>query len=545
MYPVTLTQSYFPAQSDDIVREITVGELLREIAARYPEDTAVVDIDLAGQVGQSLTYSELLAESERLAVALASRFRPNEKIVVWAPNVIEWLLMQYACALAGIVLVTANPSFQPKELRYVLEQSGAVALFFVDEFRGNPMASISAEAIKGNDNIREVVRLTDTDALYRRGTLPAQLPTVTPSDAAQIQYTSGTTGFPKGAVLSHRGLVNNARFYAGRAEVHQKSVVANFMPLFHTAGCAMGALGSLQAGCKMLLIKLFDADAIVDLIESEGVTFFFAVPTMLVAFLESLAKQPRDVSSMEVITSGGAPVAADLVRSVTATMKCAFQTAFGQTEASPIISQNYSDGLIDDICDSAGQPLPQTAVSIRTVETNEIVPIHTVGEVCVRSYGTMIGYHDKPEATAAALDSEGWLHTGDLGTIDARGFIRITGRVKDMIIRGGENHFPAEIENALLGHPAVAEVAVVGLPDPKWGEIIACFIRSENDQPLDVADLRRFCREQLSPQKTPAVWCRVDAFPLTGSGKIQKFALRDDYLKEKRSLKDFSFLDSK
>jgi len=280
----------------------------------------------------------------------------------------------------------------------------------------------------------------------------------------------------------------------------------------------------------MLLIKLFDADAIVDLIESEGVTFFFAVPTMLVAFLEALASKPRDVSSMEVITSGGAPVAADLVRSVTAKMACAFQTAFGQTEASPIISQNYSDGLIDDICFSAGQPLPQTAVSIRTVKTNEVLPINTVGEVCVRSYGTMIGYHDKSEATAAALDSQGWLHTGDLGTMDARGFIRITGRVKDMIIRGGENHFPAEIENALLEHPAVAEVAVVGLPDSKWGEIIACFIRSEGNQPLNVDDLRRFCREQLSPQKTPAVWCRVDEFPLTGSGKIQKFALRENYL---------------
>jgi len=204
--------------------------------------------------------------------------------------------------------------------------------------------------------------------------------------------------------------------------------------------------------------------------------------------------------------------------------------AEGERLAQALASRFRPHEKIDDICFSAGQPLPQTAVSIRTVETNEVVPINTVGEVCIRSYGTMIGYHDKPEETAVALDNEGWLHTGDLGTMDARGFICITGRVKDMIIRGGENHFPAEIENALLAHPTIAEIAFVGLPDTKWGEIIACFIRSEGNRSLDIANLRRFCREQLSPQKTPAVWCQVDEFPLTGSGKIQKFALRENYL---------------
>lgn len=530
MYEVSLSESLFPAQTDGVVREITVGALLREVAAQHPLAIAVVDVDIDGLAGQTWTYRELLADSEKLALALSSRFRPGEKVVVWAPNIIEWLLMEYACGLAGIVLVTANPSFQPKELRYVLEQSGSVALFFVDEYRGNPMSEIAKKAVFGNGAIREVTNMEDPIALYQRGEREATLPDVQPGDAAQIQYTSGTTGFPKGAVLSHRGLVNNARFYAGRADIHQDSVCANFMPLFHTAGCAMGALGCLQAACKMLLIKKFDANAIANLIESQKVTTFFAVPTMLVALLETLQQTPRDMSSIEVITSGGAPVPADLVRHVKSALGCAFQTAFGQTEASPIISQNYSDGLLDDICYSAGQPLPQTSVSIRTVEENAVVPVGKGGEICVRSYGTMIGYHANEEATAAALDKEGWLHTGDLGTMDERGFIRITGRVKDMIIRGGENHFPAEIENALLSHPAVAEVAVAGLPDEKWGEIIASFIRSEGNQPLDVADLRKFCREQLSPQKTPAVWCRVDEFPLTGSGKIQKFALREKYL---------------
>lgn len=530
MYDVQLSESLFPPQTDGEVLEVTVGGLLREIAAQHPMATAVVDVNMNGQTGQTWTYSDLLADSEKLALALYSRFRPGEKIVVWAPNIPQWLLMEYACGLAGIVLVTANPSFQAKELRYVLEQSDSVALFLVDSYRGNPMSKTAKEAVDGNTAIREMVSLEDETTLYRIGDREPQLPEVQPTDAAQIQYTSGTTGFPKGAVLSHRNLVNNARLFAARAKVHQGSVWANFMPLFHTAGCATGALGSLQAACKMLLIKHFDATSLARLIESEKITTFFAVPTMLVGLLEALEQTPRDMSSVEVITTGGAPVAPELVHKVRDKLGCSLQTAFGQTEASPMISLNHDDVSLDDICNTAGQPLPQTSVSIRSTNDNGVVPVGAVGEICARSYGVMIGYHANEEATAAAIDKDGWLHTGDLGTLDARGFIRVTGRVKDMIIRGGENHFPAEIENALLGHPAVAEVAVVGLPDEKWGEIISCFIRSEGDQPLDVEDLRRFCREQLSPQKTPSVWCRIDAFPLTGSGKIQKFALREKYL---------------
>jgi fatty-acyl-CoA synthase len=195
-----------------------------------------------------------------------------------------------------------------------------------------------------------------------------------------------------------------------------------------------------------------------------------------------------------------------------------------------VVTQSHHDDSLDDICNTVGQPLPQTDISIRSVETNQVVPLDTVGEICVRGYCTMIGYHANEAATAETLDKDGWVHTGDLGTMDARGYVRVTGRVKEMIIRGGENQFPAEIENVLVEHPTVAEVAVVGLPDKKWGEIISCFIRPEGSMDLDVEELHRYCREHLSPQKTPSVWCVVDAFPLTGSGKIQKFALRDGFL---------------
>ena len=528
MYDVNLTTSHFPAQNDAEIRDITVGDLLREIAAENQHAVAMVDIADDGDCGQTWTYAELLEQAQHLAEALTSRFEAGEKVVVWAPNIPQWIFMEYACGLAGLVLVTANPSFQVSELKYVLEQSGAVALFMVDEFRGNPMAEIAHQAISGNTALREVVNLENEDALYATGERPAVLPDVQPDDAAQIQYTSGTTGFPKGAVLSHKNLVNNARLFCMRKQVGPHSVWANFMPLFHTAGCATGALGCLQAACKMLLIKRFDADVFARLIEEQGVTTCFAVPTMLFNLLDSLEKIPRDMSSLEVITTGGAPVPPDLVRRVRDRLGCHLLSAFGQTEHSPMICLNPVEATLEQIVETAGQPLPWTEVSIRSPEDNQALPLGDVGEICARSYAVMIGYNDNPEATAAAIDRDGWLHTGDLGTMDAQGFVRVTGRVKDMIIRGGENHFPAEIEAVLVTHRQVAQVAVVGIPDKKWGEVIAAFILS--DQPLDVADLRTHCRAHLSAQKTPSVWVRVPDFPLTGSGKVQKFAIREKFL---------------
>jgi fatty-acyl-CoA synthase len=528
MYDVNLTTSHFPAQNDAEIRDITVGNLLREIAAENQHAVAMVDIADNGDCGQTWTYAELLAQAQHLAEALTSRFEAGEKVVVWAPNIPQWIFMEYACGLAGLVLVTANPSFQVSELKYVLEQSGAVALFMVDEFRGNPMTEIAQQAISCNTALREVVNLENEDALYATGERPAVLPDVQPDDAAQIQYTSGTTGFPKGAVLSHKNLVNNARLFCMRKQVGPHSVWANFMPLFHTAGCATGALGCLQAACKMLLIKRFDADVFARLIEEQGVTTCFAVPTMLFNLLDSLEKIPRDMSSLEVITTGGAPVPPDLVRRVRDRLGCHLLSAFGQTEHSPMICLNPVEATLEQIVETAGQPLPWTEVSIRSPEDNQALPIGDVGEIYARSYAVMIGYNDNPEATAAAIDRDGWLHTGDLGTMDAQGFVRVTGRVKDMIIRGGENHFPAEIEAVLVTHRQVAQVAVVGIPDEKWGEVIAAFILS--DQSLDLVDLRTHCRAHLSAQKTPSIWVHVPNFPLTGSGKVQKFAIRDKFL---------------
>ena len=527
MYNLQLDSAYFPAQSNMDAIDLPIGEGLRDVTARNINKLALTEVCQDGSRGRSWTYAELWEDCRRLALALSSRFAKGEKIVVWSPNSPEWVLMEFACALAGLVLVTANPSLQVKELRYVLEQSGAVALFHVQEFRGNPMAQIANLASSGNNALREVTDLDDHDVLFALGSNEAVLPEVSTSDPAQIQYTSGTTGYPKAALLSHGGLLNNARFYADRCGVTENSIWINMMQMFHTSGCGMVTLGAMQVGAHMVLVSLFDAPRIVDLVESEKADIILGVPTMVVALLEEQEGQPRNTSALRLISCGGANVAADLVRRVKKAFGCGFSTLYGQTEHCPVITQHHLDDSIDDICTTIGQPIPQTEVSIRRLTDNSCADLDEPGEICARGPCTMLEYHDNPAATFETIDSEGWLHTGDLGTMDARGYLKITGRVKEMIIRGGENHFPAEIENAMLMHPQIQEVAVVGIADEKWGELIACFIRTSGDATLSAADLKSHCRSELSPQKTPNLWIEVNSFPMTGSGKIQKFALRD------------------
>ncbi|NWG54679.1 MAG: AMP-binding protein [Hydrogenophilaceae bacterium] len=531
MYRVNLTESYFPAQTDDVILETTVGGVLRAQAAKTPEQVALLEADIAGALGRSWTYSALLAESERLARALLSRYRPGERICVWAPNAPEWVLLEFAAALAGLTLVTANPAYRPRELKYVLDQSRAVGLFIVKEHRGNPMAEIAAEVARATPALREVVDMEDAVAFFAGAREAIALPEVKPRDPVQVQYTSGTTGFPKGAVLHHLGLTNNSRHGLARLQARAGETLLNPMPMFHTAGCSILTLGAVQHGCRMILARFFNPGPMLDIIEAERVDFLLGVPTMLVGLLEAQAAKPRDVSSIRIACSGGSMVPPELVRRVKATFGCDFETVYGQTETSPLLTQSQVDDSFDDLCNTVGQPMPQTEISIRDPATNQIVPVGVVGEICARAYSLMLEYNDNPEATAATIDKEGWLHTGDLGTMDSRGYVRVTGRVKEMIIRGGENLFPAEIENVLLEHPDVLEAAVVGAPDEKWGEIVVCFLRLRPGAILDRQALIAHCRERISPQKTPAHWIEVQEWPLTGSGKIQKFVLRERFEK--------------
>ncbi len=530
MYRVHLTESCFPAQTDDVILDTTVGGVLRVRAAKSPNAEALVEADQEGAIRRRWTYAQLLAESEMLARALRSRYRPGERIAVWAPNIPEWVIVEFAAAFAGLTLVTANPANKARELKYVLEQSRSVGLFLVREYRGNPMAEIAAEVAAQIPALREVVDLNDRDALYAGSDRPAVFPDVKPDDPAQVQYTSGTTGFPKGAVLHHRGLTNNSRMIFKRLGVREGDTMLNFMPMFHTSGCAINTLGCVQHGVRMIIAKLFEPNRMLDIMEAELVAVLAGVPTMMVAMLEAQAARPRDLSSIRVAVSGGSMVPPELVRRIRSVFGCDFETVFGQTETSPVVTQTRAGDSIEDLCETVGQPLPLIEISIRNTQTNAVTPLGAVGEICSRGYCNMLGYNDNPKATAETIDAEGWLHTGDLGTMDSRGYVKVTGRVKEMIIRGGENLFPAEIENVLLEHPAIAECAVVGVPDERWGEIAACFVRLNAGAALDRAAFVAHCRQHLSAPKTPAHWFEVKDWPLTGSGKIQKFVLRDRVL---------------
>jgi len=528
MYQATLTKSYFPAQGGPAPEPMTIGDMLRASAASAPDRAALKELGYDGQVGRTWTYAELLADSERLARALASRHAEGARVAVYANNVAEWVLLELAGAIAGVILVTVNPAYQKRELKYVLEQSRSGAIYYVASFRGNPMQEIADAVCDEIPAIRHRILLTDHAALFD-GENEGSLRQPRPSDPVQIQYTSGTTGFPKGALLHHHGLVRNGIDAMERAGATAGTVFVHHMPMFHTTGCAILTLGGLGLGATLLLAPMFDPAMIVEVMERERSEFILGVPTMLVALIDEVQKSGRDVLSVKRIMSGGAMVAPELCRQARAVLGAPIQIVYGQTETSPVITQCWYDDSLEDLTGTIGQPAPHVDVAIRCPATNLIVPIGEQGEICCRGYLVMTGYNDNPEATAAAIDGEGWLHTGDLGRMDERGYVRITGRVKEMIIRGGENIFPAEIENVMLEHDTIAEVAVVGIPCPKWGEQVACFMRCNGGERPDDASLKAFIRERLSPQKTPAHWVWVDAWPLTGSGKIQKFKLREAF----------------
>lgn len=528
MYSVTLTESYFPAQGGPDPAPVTIGEMLRASAARVPGQAALKELGYDGAILRTWTYAELLADTERLARALASRHAEGARIAVYANNVPEWVLLELACGLAGVTLVTVNPAYQKRELKYVLEQSRSEAIYYVADFRGNPMQAIADAVCDEIPAIRHRILLTDHAALYA-GVDRGELRSPKPRDPVQIQYTSGTTGFPKGALLHHNGLVRNGIDTMTRGGVTPGDSFVHNMPLFHTTGCAILVLGGLATCATMLLAPMFDPAMIARVIEREKTRFILGVPTMIVALIEAVEKTGADVSSTRRIMSGGSMVPPELCRKARAVFGAPIQIVYGQTETSPVLTQTWYDDSEEDLTQTIGQPSAHTELSIRHPTTNAVVPIGEQGEICARAYSVMLGYNDNSEATAKTIDAEGWLHTGDLGRMDKRGYLKITGRVKEMIIRGGENLFPAEIENALLEHPAIAEIAVVGVPDEKWGEQVACFMRCRAGHAPTPAELKAFIRERLAPQKTPLYWVFVEAWPLTGSGKIQKFKLAEAF----------------
>jgi fatty-acyl-CoA synthase len=447
-----LTTSHWPADRSDPILDTTVGAVLRQAAEADPDGLAMVAGLPEPGARRRWTFGELLGEAERAAGALALRFAPGERVAVWAPNLPEWVVLEFGAALAGLTLVTVNPAYRPGELRYVLNQSQAAGIFLVPEFR-SPMAEYLADVRPELPNLREVTLFTEWERFLGSAPAEAALPEVSPDDIAQIQYTSGTTGFPKGALLTHRGLTNNARFYAQRVRLQPGEVYLNPMPLFHTAGCAVGVLAPMQARAAHVPVLAFDPGLVLELLETERARVMLAVPTMLIALLEHPDFGRRDLSALRCVVSGGAPVPSELARRVEDRMAVRFGIVFGSTECSPLITQTGLDDAPEDRAGTLGQPVPRTEVMVCDPIDHEPVAPGMVGELCVRGYQVMAGYHGDPDATAAAIDADGWYHTGDLASMDERGYLRIEGRLKDMIIRGGGEHLPARDRGAALRLP--------------------------------------------------------------------------------------------
>lgn len=528
---MTPADSHAIGPSEPPVLDLTIGQLLREAAAEHPDRLAIIEGVPDPDARRTWTYAEYLDEAERAARALLARFEPGDHIAVWAQNIPEWEILEYGVALAGMVIVTVNPAYQPQELRYVLTQSKAKGLFLVDSHRGNPMLATAAEVQPDCPELRELIRFAEWDDFLASGDGHSDpLPDVSPTDPVMIQYTSGTTGFPKGALLHHRGLINNAAHYMDRLGVDRGDTFMAMMPLFHTSGSAMNALGSVAFRCTQVLVETFDPGLVLELGETYRTAGLLGVPTMLIAIMEHPDFASTDLSSLKALNSGGSLVPEQLVRTLEETLGAPFTIVYGQTECSPVATMSRPDDTIEDKALTIGVAMPHTEIKIVDPESGATQPIGGVGELCVRGYLVMHGYFDMPDRTAETIDADGWLHTGDLAAMDERGYCTIEGRLKDMIIRGGENIYPKELEEILFAHDSVAEVAVVGLPDEKWGETVGAFVRPAPGHSVDKNELFALLRQTLAPHKTPKQWFEVEDFPLTGSGKIQKFQLQQDWV---------------
>jgi fatty-acyl-CoA synthase len=532
---------------------LTIGEVLRETARRGPDRTAAV----FRHRGWRMTWGELDREVDRVARGLLGLgLRRGDHLGVWSTNHPEWLLLQYASARIGVVLVTVNPSYRPAELAYALEQADIRALALVDRFKTTDYLASLVEAVpelataRGHrvtsprfPRLESIVQLRGDTRPWARSwedflrlgdaVSPLELARaelgVDCRDPVNIQFTSGTTGAPKGATLSHRNVLLNG-FFAGvnqRFTSHDSICVP--VPLYHCFGCVLGSVCGLVHGTALVFpAEVFQADATLAAIEAERCTAVYGVPTMFIAMLEHGDFPRRDLGSLRTGIMAGSPCPIELMRRVAEGMGAAEMTiGYGQTEASPLVTQTRFDDPLELRVGTVGRVIPGCEARVVDPETGRPLPDGSPGELCARGHGVMLGYYRMPEMTARAIDPEGWLHTGDLALREPDGYFRITGRIKDLVIRGGENVFPREIEEVLHGHPAVRDVHVIGVPDRKFGEQVMAWVCLREGKRATAEELKDFCRERLAYFKVPHYWKFVEEFPTTVTGKVQKFRMRE------------------
>ena len=563
-----MTKSYFHRGGESALLGLTIAEHFSNIVARYPEQLAVI----SEPQKQQLSYSQLSEQIDRVAKALLSYgYVKGDRIGIWSTNNIQWILIQLATARIGAILVNINPAYRPQELEYALKQSKVQCLLTIPAFKKSHYLDMLLELCPelhhcssnniNSEKLPDLRQIIVYDPLLPQQTIVPcpgfcswqtflaeavnisqnQLEQITANldcdDAINIQYTSGTTGFPKAVVLTHHNILNNAWFAAQAMHFDEHDRLCISVPFYHCFGMVISNLLCFSVGaCAVIPCDYFDPEAVLLAIEKYQCTALHGVPTMFIAELEDKNFQQYKLDSLRTGIMAGAPCPSELMQRVMQEMHCnEILIGYGETEASPLTHLTTREDSLQRRTQTVGHNLPHQEVKVIDIDNNQTVAIGESGEICFRGYHIMQGYYNNAEATAVAIDAQGWLHSGDLGVMDKEGYISITGRLKDMIIRGGENIYPREIEDYIFSHPKVAEVAVFGVPDKFYGEQLVAWIQLHDGEKCDEQEIRDYCLGKLSHFKIPHTICFVNEFPMTVTGKLQKFEMRKQMLKQLKS----------
>jgi fatty-acyl-CoA synthase len=532
-----MMQSYAHGTSDTPLLGETIGQNLDRTIARVPDADALVSCHQSVRY----TYAEFGRAVDRLASGLlAAGLAKGDRVGVWGPNRAEWALVQYATAKLGVILVNINPAYRTTELEYALGQSGCRYLFAAQEVKGSDFVSMVDQVRSGLPDLERAI-FFGTDAWEEISTGGAPLDELRAAgelldcdEPINIQYTSGTTGFPKGATLSHHNILNNAYFLARLLAYTERDRVCVPVPLYHCFGMVIGNLACTSSGaCIVYPAESFEPEATLTACAEERCTSLYGVPTMFIAELGHPRFAAYDLSTLRTGIMAGSPCPIEVMKKVNSDMGIEqISIAFGQTETSPASTFVRVDDTLEHRCSTVGQVMPHTEIKIVDPATGRIVPRGEPGEFCARGYLVMRGYWNDPERTAEAIDPAGWMHSGDLATLDEDGYVRIVGRIKDMVIRGGENLYPREIEEFLYTHPEIADVQVIGVPDERYGEELMAWVVLCPGGTLTEEGLREFCRGRIAHFKVPRYVKFVDSFPMTVTGKVQKFKMRESAIEE-------------
>ena len=525
--------SYVSGPSGEPLLGETIGDNLDRVAAAHPD----VECLVSRHQGLRFTYAELVAAVDECARAfLALGVERGDRVGIWSPNRAEWAIVQYATAKVGAILVNVNPAYRTSEVEYALRQSGTSVLVVAPTFKTSDYPAMVAEIRPNLPALREMIVLGEEwDSFLARASevsvdrLRERQTSLQFDDPINIQYTSGTTGFPKGAVLSHHNILNNGYNVTAIQRVGVGDKLCVPVPLYHCFGMVMGNLGCTTRGATIVYpAEAFEPAAVLAAVAEERCVSLYGVPTMFIGLLDDPGFASYDLSSLRTGVMAGSPCPIEVMRRCISDMNMAEVTiCYGMTETSPVSFQSRPDDPIERRVSTVGRVHPHVENKVVDPETGAVVPPGTPGEVCTRGYLVMLGYWDDEPATQAAVDAAGWMHTGDLGVLDNEGYLTISGRIKDMIIRGGENIYPREIEEFLYTHPAVADVQVIGVPDAKYGEEICAWVRLREGHELSLADLEAFCRGKIAHYKVPRYLEIVDEFPMTVTGKVRKVEMRE------------------